>query len=142
MCKTVINKKLKLETENVIKCADVITKVKAFTGIGWVCGTGSKEIITGAANQIPDDIGWIISAEFANDNESLHVTRIGAEWQLTTITKNDEYGDSKLETVSYLARGEKLKLKYEVEWRPENINGITELHPVAYRFAGFEGGLK
>ncbi len=117
---------------------NAITEINSFKGTGWICSTDNKKISI-VNGDLPAGIDWIISGEFSNGSNSMHVMRTASKWQITKISRNTaEYnGDSILITSTLLTRGEFKDLLYEVMWSPVKINELAEMHPTAYRFVGF-----
>jgi hypothetical protein len=126
---------LVVRQEKVAEGKDAIAKLRAFGGSGWLCSTDSRNIqdYRGSFPEVAAD-AWPIAGEACKGDESLHLTRSPDGWLLTSITKGQ--GNGVLLTVAHNAvKGG--SLEYEVHWKPENIEGLTELRPAAYRFIGF-----
>lgn len=115
-----------------------------FGGEGWVCHTGSPDILVyPSKTQLSDETGrgWILFAEAVNGPRSLHIDRNGDRWMLSYFSKDDAGDKNGIITDDILTGKVVSALRYETEWQPV-ISGTsgrltTELRPVACRFAGF-----
>jgi hypothetical protein len=122
--------------------AVVFQKLREFGGEGWVCLADNPVVLRfGTANPFPEPAGkvpWLVSAEAAKDNESLHVARDAAGWILTEISLADAKTQDDILLESTLkARAGGSDLKYDTSWCPKTQLGLEEIRPVAFRFAGF-----
>lgn len=119
-------------------CAEVWLALKEFGGEGWVCHTGSSDILVfGPESPIGEENGFILSAEAVNGDESLHVSRNGGEWCITKTTKEPSEEDIIVKQ-SFIGVNDR-RLYYEVAWQLKAFedSDIKEYRPCAYRFIGF-----
>lgn len=122
-------------SEEPIQTRELVTdKIKKFGGIGWVQTAGKlkSEIINGvhAPTLSLDPDSWIVTAEFANGHNSLHVYLCNQTWKLVHIS--EVTGDGVILPLSLLKLGGG-RLDYAVAFTDRD----GALTPSTYRFTGF-----
>jgi hypothetical protein len=123
--------------------AEAIKWFRDFGGEGWFCATDSKEIRRFSVNSPLRPISpeaWPIAAESAKNDMSLHLLRTAEGWKLTTLKRVPADGDSSIVLLTHTlkAKDGQGDLCYEVAWKPDDVAGLNELHPYAFRFVGFK----
>lgn len=121
---------------------EAIGFLREFGGEGWLCATDSNVIRRFNQSKplpiLPVD-AWPITAEAAKGESSLHILRVADCWKIALIKRHpgDERAHEVLIAHSFRARDGQGTLCYEVAWKLDLVNGLSELHPYAYRFLGF-----
>lgn len=117
--------------------------VRAFGGSGWVVYAKNPDVKRiSERNPIQaaeSGSGWILQAELANGDKSLHIHFAAGKWHLTTVTQTATApSESLLVRTSLLFRDQEDSMIYETCWSAQECAGIPQLIPTAYRFVGFK----
>lgn len=135
--------KLLVESAKVSSPQEVIWRIRDFDGEGWLCSTDQPEIRQYKDNSglqdLPENV-WPLFSENCKGTKSLHVCRAQGGWIVASIEKIalEEAGQDILEEKFLLVKNQQGRLVYEVYWAPVETEGLLELRPRLYRFAGFE----
>ena len=142
----VSEKLAKTSTENILSKDGTLAAVRKFMeghddAEGWFLVTRDPNVLMLPGNEFKDD-DWIEGAEICAGEKSLHVRPAGANlWSVVEIEKKiaEESDPGELKTKTF--KGKDQDLLYEVYWGPiSSSDGVKELRPLLYRFAGFNGG--
>jgi hypothetical protein len=126
----------------------MLDRIKKFSGEGWVCFT--EAVIVKVDPRAIEEAsqrgsGFILSAEFADGDRSLHVRLQGAQWRVTEIARENDDAGWLIPHRFIAARGaddapeipgnsKTLYLGYEVFWQSLEQQPFC---PVLSRFTGF-----
>lgn len=123
-----------ISEEQLVDPVEVLARIRAFEGEGWLCTAESQEVHMLPVN-LPSS-GYPLHAEVAKGNQSLHLRQDGqGGWILTTLSEDNsnDTGDLLYDT-KLLARGETPDLRYTIQCTHQGLS----LQPYTARFTRFE----
>jgi|GEM_PF-3795983 len=140
-----------VHTEQIPQASGVAARVAAFgVAEGWICYTGGVEVLPAGTKVVIPPGSYIVSAELAAGQRSLHVRQQGRGWLVAEYTRTDE--DSGIIVAETLRNrgsvtacdgnqvGVPGGLKYETFWQlaGNSAGDAAAYRPHLSRFAGFQ----
>jgi hypothetical protein len=117
--------------------ASLSDALAAFGGTGWICyADGLRSGV--AASPLATDLGPVLSAEFCNGPDSLHVRMEGSGWHALRLhagASDSAWIIDHQFLSSPAAHGK--KLAYEVCWLLDSSRQPAAFTPALFRFTGF-----
>jgi hypothetical protein len=117
--------------------ASLADALAAFGGTGWICyADGLRSGV--ASSPLAAGLGPVLSAEFCNGPDSLHVRMEGTGWhalRLHAVESDTSWIVGHQFLPSPAAHGK--KLAYEVCWLMDPSRQPAALAPALFRFTGF-----
>lgn len=126
-----------------------------FGGHGWLCTAESRAVevfeFEDISRRKPTG-SWPRWGELVNGEISLHLRHVGSCWALTELWQVEDQESILVETrllrqerqeeKTPLLRPRATALRYHVAYTRQQVQGLWQYRPQAYRFLGFEPGDK
>ncbi len=131
-----------ISIENVTTSQEVLDRLRAFGGTGWLCLSSSSEIVRYHDAQMLQGLeGWPLCGEAVLGEEgekSLRLIRERESWNLVQSTRVPASSEYDVLVQSRFIARDKGTLRYETCWKLQDVAGQEEMRPWAFRFIGFE----